>query len=61
MKLGEAITWVDENKFCRVLATDNAQELARYDGRNSIPEELNGLTVEAVSYGEDGYLITVRR
>lgn len=42
MTLGEMLVQIDENKT--VIVTDLVNmEIARYDGRDSIPEEMNGL------------------
>lgn len=48
MKLIDIISLIDENQTVVVVNTEN-KEIARYDGRDSIPTELNDRTVEKIS------------
>ena len=53
MKLGEMLEQIDENKT--VIVTDLVNmEIARYDGRDSIPEEMNSLEVFPWKLSSDG-------
>ena len=53
MKLGEMLEQIDENKT--VIVTDLVNmEIARYDGRDSIPEEMNSLDVFPWKLSSDG-------
>lgn len=53
MKLGEMLVQIDENKT--VIVTDLVNmEIARYDGRDSIPEEMNDLEVYSQRISTNG-------
>lgn len=56
MTLGEMLEQIDENKT--VIVTDLVNmEIARYDGRDSIPEEMNSLEVFPWKLSSDGGII----
>lgn len=56
MKLGEMLEQIDENKT--VIVTDLVNmEIARYDGRDSIPEEMNSLEVFPWTLSSDGEVV----
>lgn len=56
MTLGEMLEQIDENKT--VIVTDLVNmEIARYDGRDSIPEELNSLEVFPWQFSSDGEIV----
>lgn len=56
MTLGEMLEQIDENKT--VVVTDLVNmEIARYDGRDSIPEEMNSLEVFPWQSSSDGGII----
>lgn len=61
MTLGELIAGMDENKSCTVLDTKTGEELARYDGKNSILEELNNSEVTDWFGFDKMYLVMIRR
>lgn len=56
MTLGEMLEQIDENKT--VIVTDLVNmEIARYDGRDSIPEEMNSLEVFPWKLSSDGEVV----
>lgn len=56
MTLGEMLEQIDENKT--VIVTDLVNmEIARYDGRDSIPEEMNSLEVFPWQFSSDGEIV----
>lgn len=56
MKLGEMLVQIDENKT--VIVTDLVNmEIARYDGRDSIPEEMNSLEVFPWKLSSEGGIV----
>ena len=56
MKLGEMLEQIDENKT--VIVTDLVNmEIARYDGRDSIPEEMNGLEAFVWKLPSEGEIV----
>lgn len=56
MTLGEMLEQIDENKT--VVVTDLVNmEIARYDGRDSIPEEMNSLEVFPWKLSSDGEIV----
>lgn len=56
MTLGEMLEQIDENKT--VIVTDLVNmEIARYDGRDSIPEEMNSLEVFPWNLLSDGKIV----
>lgn len=56
MTLGEMLEQIDENKT--VVVTDLVNmEIARYDGRDSIPEEMNSLEVFPWQSSSDGEVV----
>ena len=59
MTLYEIIEIADENKILTV-KDSNGVTLATYDGRNSIPSELNTRSVLLISSGNDEIVITVK-
>lgn len=56
MTLGEMLEQINENKT--VIVTDLVNmEIARYDGRDSIPEEMNSLEVFPWKLSSDGEVV----
>lgn len=56
MTLGEKLEQIDENKT--VIVTDLVNmEIARYDGRDSIPEEMNSLEVFPWTLSSDSEIV----
>lgn len=56
MTLGAMLEQIDENKT--VIVTDLVNmEIARYDGRDSIPEEMNSLEVFPWNLSSDGEVV----
>ena len=56
MTLGEMLEQIDENKT--VIVTDLVNmEIAKYDGRDSIPEEMNSLEVFPWNLSSDGEVV----
>ena len=56
MTLGEMLEQIDESKTVIVIDLVN-MEIARYDGRDSIPEEMNSLEVFPWKLSSDGGII----
>lgn len=54
MKLIDVLEIVNENAEVRVYNSDG-DEIARYDGKNSIPENLNGEEVDEIRPMKDDY------
>lgn len=59
--LGELIAGLDENKTCVVLDTETLEEVAKYDGRDSIPADFNEYAVTDWFGFNDKYLVLIRR
>lgn len=57
MQLEDIMYYCDDNMT--VVVTDGDRELARYDGRNSIPMELNGCKVKQLSVQDNALYIEV--
>ena len=57
MTVESVLSILDENKKCTVYSF--GKQLAHYDGKNSIPEELNDKKVGAVTFSADECLIFI--
>lgn len=58
MKLIDIISNINENHLVRIYIED--KEVARYDGRDSIPSELNDWKVIAWTYAINTHMIFIK-
>lgn len=56
VKIGDIAGLVNNNRTVIVIDADTGNEAARYDGRNSIPEEMNDWEIIEINV-EDGALV----
>lgn len=58
MKLIDLLSIIDENMRVRIMR--DAEEVAYYDGRDSIPEELNDCRVESLHAWKEMIVVSIR-